>query len=117
MSMVKKSITVTDQQDSWIKAQIEMGYYGNESEIVQAPNGPPLFHQPAAPICLGQRVCIYDFDPYKIGLLISHRLGLKLTDSIDYDSCYNLITITIKIRTFFHLPRGENRTRFFLLQL
>lgn len=35
MSMVKKSITVTDQQDSWIKAQIEMGHYGNESEIIR----------------------------------------------------------------------------------
>jgi antitoxin ParD1/3/4 len=33
--MVKKSITVTDQQDSWIKAQIETGHYGNESEVVR----------------------------------------------------------------------------------
>ncbi|AJQ94345.1 type II toxin-antitoxin system ParD family antitoxin [Gynuella sunshinyii] len=36
MAMVKKSITVTDQQDNWIKAQIEMGHYGNESEVVRA---------------------------------------------------------------------------------
>ncbi|MBA55490.1 MAG: type II toxin-antitoxin system ParD family antitoxin [Pseudomonadales bacterium] len=35
MAMVKKSITVTDQQDSWIKTQIEMGHYGNESEVVR----------------------------------------------------------------------------------
>lgn len=35
MAMVKKSITVTDQQDNWIKAQIDMGYYGNESEVVR----------------------------------------------------------------------------------
>ena len=35
MAMVKKSITVTDQQDNWIKAQIEMGHYGNESEILR----------------------------------------------------------------------------------
>lgn len=35
MAMVKKSITVTDQQDSWIKAQIEMGHYGNESEVLR----------------------------------------------------------------------------------
>lgn len=35
MGMVKKSITVTDQQDSWIKAQIESGHYGNESEVVR----------------------------------------------------------------------------------
>lgn len=35
MGMVKKSITVTDQQDTWIKAQIELGLYGNESEVVR----------------------------------------------------------------------------------
>ena len=35
MAMIKKSITVTDQQDSWIKAQIEKGRYGNESEVVR----------------------------------------------------------------------------------
>ncbi len=35
MVMVKKSITITDQQDGWIKAQIEMGHYGNESEVVR----------------------------------------------------------------------------------
>lgn len=35
MAMVKKSITVTDQQDNWIKAQIERGHYGNVSEILR----------------------------------------------------------------------------------
>jgi antitoxin ParD1/3/4 len=35
MAMVKKSITVTDQQDNWIKAQIETGHFGNESEVVR----------------------------------------------------------------------------------
>ncbi len=35
MAMVKKSISVTDQQDRWIKAQIESGHYGNESEVVR----------------------------------------------------------------------------------
>lgn len=35
MAMVKKSITVTDQQDHWIKSQIEMGHYGNESEVLR----------------------------------------------------------------------------------
>jgi len=35
MAMVKKSISVTDQQNDWIKAQIETGHYGNESEIVR----------------------------------------------------------------------------------
>ena len=35
MPMVKKSITVTDQQDGWIKAQIETGHYGNESEVIR----------------------------------------------------------------------------------
>lgn len=35
MAMVKKSISVTDQQDIWIKAQIKSGHYGNESEVVR----------------------------------------------------------------------------------
>jgi len=35
MPMVKKSISVTDQQDGWIKAQIETGHFGNESEVVR----------------------------------------------------------------------------------
>ena len=35
MPMVKKSISVTDQQDTWIKAQIDTGHYGNESEVVR----------------------------------------------------------------------------------
>lgn len=35
MSMVKKSITVTDRQNEWIKAQIESGHFGNESEVVR----------------------------------------------------------------------------------
>ena len=32
MSMVKKSITVTDQQDCWIKGQVQTGHFGNQSE-------------------------------------------------------------------------------------
>jgi antitoxin ParD1/3/4 len=35
MAMIKKSITVTDKQDNWIKAQIKKGHYGNESEVVR----------------------------------------------------------------------------------
>ena len=35
MSMIKKSISVTDQQDRWIKAQIAKGLYGNDSEVIR----------------------------------------------------------------------------------
>jgi antitoxin ParD1/3/4 len=35
MAMVKKSITVTDQQDAWLKSQISAGHYGNESEVLR----------------------------------------------------------------------------------
>ena len=35
MSMVKKSITVTNQQDQWIKSRIATGDYGNDSEVVR----------------------------------------------------------------------------------
>ena len=35
MSMIKKSITVTDRQEEWIKARIASGDYGNESEVIR----------------------------------------------------------------------------------
>ncbi len=35
MAMVKKSISVTNRQDEWIKAQIASGHFGNESEVVR----------------------------------------------------------------------------------
>jgi antitoxin ParD1/3/4 len=35
MATVRKTITVTDQQDHWIKAQIEAGLYTNDSEYIR----------------------------------------------------------------------------------
>ncbi len=35
MSTIRKTITVTEQQDSWIKAQISSGQYTNDSEYVR----------------------------------------------------------------------------------
>ena len=35
MAMIKKSISVTNQQNDWIKSQIATGHYGNESEVVR----------------------------------------------------------------------------------
>jgi antitoxin ParD1/3/4 len=35
MGTVRKTITLTDQQDGWIKAQIEMGHYTNDSEYIR----------------------------------------------------------------------------------
>ena len=35
MPMVKKSITVTDQQESWIQGQIATCLYGNDSEMIR----------------------------------------------------------------------------------
>lgn len=35
MSMIKKTITVTDQQDAWIKSRIASGDYGNDSEFIR----------------------------------------------------------------------------------
>lgn len=35
MGTVRKTITLTDQQDSWIKTQIEAGHYTNESEYIR----------------------------------------------------------------------------------
>ena len=35
MATVRKTITLTDQQDNWIKAQIEGGHYTNDSEYIR----------------------------------------------------------------------------------
>ena len=35
MATVRKTITLTDQQDAWIKAQIDEGRYTNDSEIIR----------------------------------------------------------------------------------
>ncbi|MBK1736212.1 addiction module antitoxin [Halorhodospira abdelmalekii] len=35
MSMHRKTITLTEQQDAWVKAQIESGHFGNDSEYIR----------------------------------------------------------------------------------
>jgi antitoxin ParD1/3/4 len=35
MATVRKTITLTDQQDGWIKAQVEGGQYTNDSEYIR----------------------------------------------------------------------------------
>jgi len=35
MTMVKKSITVTDQQEKWMKAQLDSGNYASDSELLR----------------------------------------------------------------------------------
>lgn len=35
MTMVKKSVSLTETQNDWIKAQIASGHFGNESEVVR----------------------------------------------------------------------------------
>lgn len=35
MTMIKKSITVTDKQEAWIQSQISAGLYGNDSEVIR----------------------------------------------------------------------------------
>jgi antitoxin ParD1/3/4 len=35
MATVRKTITLTDTQDSWIKAQIDAGHYTNDSEYIR----------------------------------------------------------------------------------
>ena len=35
MGTVRKTITVSDQQDDWIKAQIKAGHYTNDSEYLR----------------------------------------------------------------------------------
>jgi len=33
--MVKKSITVTEQQEEWIQAQLASGHYASDSEVIR----------------------------------------------------------------------------------
>lgn len=33
--MQRKTITVTEQQDRWIKSQVDLGQYGNDSEYLR----------------------------------------------------------------------------------
>ena len=35
MGLIKKSITVTEQQNDWIKSRISIGDYGNNSEYLR----------------------------------------------------------------------------------
>ena len=35
MGTVRKTITLTEQQDGWIKAQINAGHYTNDSEYIR----------------------------------------------------------------------------------
>ena len=35
MATVRKTITLTDQQDAWVKAQIDSGSYTNDSELIR----------------------------------------------------------------------------------
>lgn len=35
MSVQRKTITVTQKQDIWIKSQVESGEYGNDSEYIR----------------------------------------------------------------------------------
>lgn len=36
MSIIRKTITVTNQQNSWIKGQIDAGKFTNDSEYIRA---------------------------------------------------------------------------------
>jgi antitoxin ParD1/3/4 len=35
MSTVRKTITLTDQQDDWIQSQVAAGHYTNDSEAIR----------------------------------------------------------------------------------
>ena len=35
MTMTRKTITITDHMDDWVKAQVDSGRYGNDSEYIR----------------------------------------------------------------------------------
>ena len=36
MGTIRKTITLTDTQDTWIKAQVDAGHYTNDSEYIRS---------------------------------------------------------------------------------
>lgn len=35
MSMHRKTITLTEQQNDWVKSQVDSGHFGNDSEYIR----------------------------------------------------------------------------------
>lgn len=35
MSMYRKTITLTEQQEDWVKGQVKSGHFGNDSEYIR----------------------------------------------------------------------------------
>jgi len=82
MAMVKKSISVTSQQDSWIKAQIEIGHFGNESEVIRElirerqireQEGPAEIAAIRAALIEGEKSGISDLTPDEIMQAVIER--------------------------------------------
>ena len=79
MAMVKKSITITDQQDRWIKAQMATGNYATDSEVVrealrQKQERDAEIEAIRAALIEGEQSGISDRTPEDVRAAVLHRL-------------------------------------------
>ncbi|MCF6299759.1 MAG: type II toxin-antitoxin system ParD family antitoxin [Proteobacteria bacterium] len=65
--MINKSIEVTNQQDLWIKHQIEIGHFDNESEVVRE-----LIYARQ----IQEQESIYDIDVIRKALIEGEKSGV-----------------------------------------
>ncbi len=82
MSTVRKTITVTDKQDEWIKAQITSGAYTNDSEVMRdlirrAQAESDKIEAIRAALVEGERSGLSEKSPEAIRAAVKKRKSLK----------------------------------------
>lgn len=82
MTTVRKTITLTDKQDEWIKAQIASGAYTNDSEVMRdlirrAQAEADRLEAIRAALMEGERSGLSDMTPEAIRATVRKRKALK----------------------------------------
>jgi antitoxin ParD1/3/4 len=82
MTTVRKTITLTDTQNDWIKAQIDSGAYTNDSEVLRdlirkAQHETAEMEAIRAELILGERSGISARSPEDIRVAVKKRKSLN----------------------------------------
>ncbi|KCZ97342.1 addiction module antidote protein [Hyphomonas polymorpha PS728] len=82
MTTVRKTITLTDKQDEWIKSQISRGAYTNDSEVMRdlirrAQAESDRLEAIRAALMEGERSGLSDMTPEAIRAAVRKRKSLK----------------------------------------
>ena len=67
-------------------------------EAFKAPNGPPLWSSPAAPLHIHQEVAIYQIDPYTAGCVCAREIGVPLMTPQTFSKVREVLTETLGVR-------------------